>query len=533
MKTIKVLVAVVASLMTMQECVVAQNNVGMAPVQLESTPENRVVFMGIDAPDATGLLRQANAKFDAQDFTGAYADASMAVKTSPSNYGAYAFRALCARALSVVCDTSKKTLWIDTAIQSIQVCINNKFNLEFSYGMLANCYEELENYEKAVECYGKVLNENSKNIKALHSMGKCKAELKDYSGSLVEYMKAIKYEGLIDYDYASVFVDIAISYGCMDNTTQADKYIKEALKRDKRNGLIWYLDAGSALEMKDFHRCIVSASNAIALLGNQLDFPYYYRGLAKAKQSDYNGAYLDLEKLKSIGSEWKDSLATVIDMGKVNFESITSSERIITNPKCENTSNGLFVKAIEATANYTALHLVKATSESFNISPDTYIIDKKTKEKLYLLKAENCAFPPQRSFPRNGKVEFVLYFPIIDPACKKIDFYENEDSKESGTYAIGIELKSATKPGMIKIAPEDVVVTFAESVSVGMEYVESGEEQEFWNNVIRTEAGAIENCKKAFQKKAAKMGCTVVVIKNTSNREYIVQLKGKFYRPAM
>ena len=86
---------------------------------------------------------------------------------------------------------------------------------------------------------------------------------------------------------------------------------------------------------------------------------------------------------------------------------------------------------------------------------------------------------------------------------------------------------------MIKIAPEDVVVTFAESVSVGMEYVESGEEQEFWNNVIRTEAGAIENCKKAFQKKAAKMGCTVVVIKNTSNREYIVQLKGKFYRPAM
>ncbi|MBQ6096229.1 MAG: hypothetical protein IJK99_00645, partial [Bacteroidales bacterium] len=138
MKTIKVLVAVVASLMTMQECVVAQNNVGMAPVQLESTPENRVVFMGIDAPDATGLLRQANAKFDAQDFTGAYADASMAVRTNPSNYGAYAFRALCAQALSVVCDTSKKTLWIDTSIQSIQVCINNKFNLEFSYGMLAN-----------------------------------------------------------------------------------------------------------------------------------------------------------------------------------------------------------------------------------------------------------------------------------------------------------------------------------------------------------------------------------------------------------
>lgn len=533
MKTIKVLVAVVASLMTMQECVVAQNNVGMAPVQLESTPENRVVFMGIDAPDATGLLRQANAKFDARDFAGAYADISMVVRSNPTNYGAYAFRALCARALSVVCDTNEKKLWIDTAIQSIQVCINNKFNLEFSYDILADCHKELENYEKAIECYGKVLNENSKNIKALHSMGKCKAELKDYSGSLVEYMKAIKYEGLIDYDYASVYEAIAISYGEMDNMTQADKYIKEALRRDKQNGLIWCLNAGLALEMKDYHRCIASASNAITLLENQMDLPYYHRGLAKAKQGDCTGAYLDLEKLKSLESDWVDSLARVIDLEKVNFEAISNNERIITYPKCKNTSSGIVVKAVEATLNYTALHLVKATFESYSISPDAYIIDTKTKEKLYLLKAEKCAFPPQRSFPKNGKVEFVLYFPIIDPNCKKIDFYENEDNKESGTFAIGVELKSASKPGLIKIAPEDVVVTFTESVSVGMEYVESSEEQKFWNNVIRTEAGAIEDCKKAFQKKAAKKGCSMVVIRNISNREYLVRLKGKFYRPVL
>lgn len=532
MKTTKLLVALAAFWMT-QECVVAQNNVGLAPVQLESTPENRVVLMGIDIPDATGLLKQANAKFDARDFAGAYADISMAVRSCPTNFGAYAFKALCARALSVVCDTNEKKLWIDTAIQSIQVCINNKFNLELSYDILADCYKALENYEKAIACYGKVLNENSKNIKALHSIGKCKSEIKDYSGSLVEYMKVIKYEGLIKYDYASVYEDIAISYGEMDNLTQADKYLKEALRRDKKNGLIWCLDAGLALEMKDYHRCIVSASNAITLLENQMDLPYYHRGLAKVKQGDCTGAYLDLEKLKSLESDWVDSLAKVIDLGKVNFEALTNSERIITNPKSKNTSSGIVVKAVEATLNYTALHLVKVTSESYSISPDAYIIDTKTKEKLYLLKAEKCAFPPQKSFPKNGKIEFVLYFPTIDPTCKKIDFYENEDNKESGTFAIGVELKSSAKPGVIKIAPEDVVVTFAESASVGMEYVESSEEQEFWNNVIRTEAGAIENCKKAFQKKAARMGCTMVVIKNISNREYLVRLKGKFYRPIL
>lgn len=532
MKTTKLLVALAAFWMT-QECVVAQNNVGLAPVQLESTPENRGVLMGIDIPDATGLLKQANAKFDAQDFAGAYVDISMAVRSSPTNFVAYAFKALCAQALSVVCDTNEKKLWIDTAIQSIQVCINNKFNLELSYNILADCYKALENYEKAIACYGKVLNENSKNIKALHSIGKCKSEIKDYSGSLVEYMKVIKYEGLIKYDYASVYEDIAMSYGEMDNLTQADKYLKEALKRDMRNGWTWCLDAGLAYEMKEYQRCVTSASNAITLLGNQFDLPYYDRGLAKVKQGDYTGAYLDLEKLKSIGSEWVDSLSLLIDMGKVNFEAITNGDRIIKNPRCKSTSNGIVVKAVEATLNYTALHLVKITTDSYNISPDAYIIDKKTKEKLYLLKAENCALSPQKSFSKNGKAEFVLYFPIIDPLCKEIDFYEKENGKESGTYAIGIGMKTNPKPSEIKIDPEDVLVTFDESVSVGMEYVESCEEQEFWNNVIRTEAGAMEKCKEAFQKKAAKKGCSVVVIKNTTQREYILKLNGKFYRPSI
>ena len=478
--------------------------------------------------EAERLRQRATDKYQKDDFYGAYADIEEAVSIYPSVEAHY-LKAYIARRLSFLERTSQK--YIDDAIKSLEYCVENQYQLEYCYSGIGSLYEMQKNYRMAVEYYTKAIGENKKNVFAIFHRGLCKSESGDNSGGIVDYMQAIKYEGLVDYDYGTVYNNIAYSYLCMGNYNQSGKYIKEALIRNHLEWYIWDTDGELAYKTGDFGRCISSMNNAITI-DNKNANSYYYRGLAKVKIGNHSGAYGDLQMLETLDNLKADTLRAIINMNKVDFEKTMENETIIVSPNFKKASRGLSVRAIELSSEYTALHLTDralvASGYSYCVDKDAYIVEKGSSQKIFLLKTDNCPISPQMAQANNGKAEFVLYFPAINKGCKEIDFYESSvvDGME-GWSITGIQMVSGKKVKENTVNWEDVIVTDNESAIHGMVYVKTEKETSGWGNAA-SDLG-VKNCLKALQKEAAKNGCTVVLVTNI-NRGYTTSVTAKLYR---
>ena len=479
--------------------------------------------------EAERLRQKATEKYQNDDFYGAYADIEEAIKLY-SSVEAHYLKADIALRLSFVEHTTQK--YIDDAIISLDYCIENQYQLENCYARIGYLYETQKNYRKAIEYYTKAIWENKKNFFSIFHRGLCKSKSGDRSGGIVDYMQAIKYEGLVDYDYGTVYNNIAYSYLCMGNYNQSEKYINEALIRNHMEWYIWDTDGELAYKIGDFGRCISSMNNSITI-DNKNANSYYYRGLAKVKIGNHSGAYGDLQKLETLDSLMADTLRATIDMGMVDFEKILEDEKIIVSPDFTKASRGLSVRAIELTSEYTALYLtwralLVATGNSYCVDKDAYIVDKESGQKLFLLKTEKCPISPQMAQAQNGKAEFVLYFPALKNGCKGIDFYESSvvDGMQ-GWSIVGIQMKSEKSGKENTVNWEDVIITDKESAIQGMVYVKTEKETSGWGNAA-SDLG-VKNCLKALQKEAAKNGCTVVLVTNI-NRGYTTSVTAKMYR---
>ncbi len=478
---------------------------------------------------AEQLRQRATEKYQNNDFYGAYADIEEAIKIVPSVEAHY-LKAAIARRLSFIEHTTQK--YIDDAIKSLEYCVENQYQLEYCYCGIGSLYEMQKNYRMAIEYYTKAIGENKRNVFSIFHRGLCKSESGDKSGGIVDYMQAIKYEGLVDYDYGTVYNNIAYSYLCMGNYNQSEKYIKEALNRNHMEWYIWDTFGELAYKVGDYGHCISSMSNAITI-DNKNANSYYYRGLAKVKIGNHSGAYGDLQKLETLDSLMADTLRATIDMGMVDFEKILEDEKIIVSPDFTKASSGLSVRAIELTSEYTALYLtwralLVATGNSYCVDKDAYIVEKESGKKMFLLKTENCPISPQMAQTQNGKAEFVLYFPALKNGCKEIDFYESSvvDGMQ-GWSIVGIQMKSEKSGKENTVNWEDVIVTDNESAIQGMVYVKTEKETSGWGNAA-SDLG-VKNCLKALQKEAAKNGCTVVLVTNI-NRGYTTSVTAKMYR---
>ena len=101
-------------------------------------------------------------------------------------------------------------------------------------------------------------------------------------------------------------------------------------------------------------------------------------------------------------------------------------------------SGGLRLKALETTEESTVLYFELNNGGWCNISKDTYIIEKRSKTKLYIIDAEGIAFAPEKTFCNDNFVSFILTFPSISERCHEIDFIEDESK---GFWMTGIVLK--------------------------------------------------------------------------------------------
>ena len=387
---------------------------------------------GSDKEKAEYLEKRAREKYNLQDYAGAYADIVESVKLYPKPETHDMKRFL---ALSVANDTL-------SAIESLNYCIDNKYELENSCCLLGYIFLAKKKYNEAIPLLTNALVENKKNVDALFLRGSCKSELKDKPGAIADFMQAIKYEGLVDSDYAMVYNGLAYTYLEMNNFELADKYIKEALKREHMEWYVWDTDGELAYKSGDYQRCVSSMSNAITIKGDKNS--YYYRAMAKIKLNNLQGAYRDIESLKILDKHKGDSLANTIDMSKINFEQEDGYENIITSPRvnskcCKN----LYVKGIEQTSENIAIHFIVST---MGMDELTYNVDKKcyiqeNNNKHYLIKAENIAiYPKKTEIGANMKKEFVLYFPAVDKDCQSLDI---TNEIENGWWMKGIKMESS------------------------------------------------------------------------------------------
>ena len=392
----------------------------------------------------------------------------------------------------------------------------------------------------------KVLLENKKNISALYGRAICKMKIGDDQSSIADYMRAVKYEGIVDFDYGTIYNNIADAYLRLGNLDMAEKYVKEALKRNHLEWYVWGTYGELAYNKGDYKRCIYSLNNAITI-DNKCADSYYYRALAKVKMGNHSGAYNDMEILNAIDrpapkwkfdcvyNEWEkqkeedsvktNTLKNSIDMSKVDFENLTEEETIISCPKVTSKAAVISsVKAVEISSEYTALHMVVlfqqySGSKNYWVNKDSYIIDKSTSDTLYLLKTENCPIWPETSPANNGRAEFVLYFPAINKNCKEIDFEEPSSNQEDKHwYAKGINI------GKIDgiFSWEDVVVTEDETVVQDMVYVKTIKK--------KCAYGAKNSCINSIRKEAAKENCRVVLIIGVNDAEWSTSATAKLYR---
>ena len=425
---------------------------------------------GSDKEKAEYLEKRAREKYSLQDYAGAYADILESVKLYPKPETHDMKWHL---AVSVANDTL-------SAIESLKYCIDNQYEMEMSCYTLGYVYALQKNFTEAISLFTKALVENKKNVNALFLRGSCKSELKDKPGAIADFMQAIKYEGLVDSDYAMIYNGLAYTYLEMNNYELADKYIKEALKREHMEWYVWDTDGELAYKSGDYQRCVSSMSNAITIKGDKNS--YYYRAMAKIKLNNLQGAYRDIESLKILDKHKGDSLANTIDMSKINFEQEDGYENIITSPRVDSKCcRSLYVKGIEQTAENTIIHFIVST---IGIDGLTYNVDKKyyiqgNNNKYYLLKAENIALSPEKTeIGANTKKEFVLYFPAVDKDCHLLDI---ASEIENGWWLKGIMMESSeatedwNKPQTAEIAHEQQKSVYVEGYgNIDMIWVEGG-----------------------------------------------------------
>lgn len=424
---------------------------------------------GTNKEKAEFLEKRAREKYGNQDYYGAYADIKESVKLFPKPETHY-FRYYLA--ISVGNDTI-------LAIESLKYCLGNNYELEDCNYALGFIYSRQNKDNEAITHLTSALTENKRNVKALYIRAQCKSKLKDKLGAIADYMQAIKCEGLVDFDYGTIYNNLAYAYLQMNNYELAEKYIKEALNRNHSANYIWDTDGELAYKTGDYDRCIKSMNNAITIEKDENS--YYYRILAKIKLNHLQGAYHDIEILKTMNKERADSLMGTIDMSKISFEQEDDYEEIIVVPNVGSKShNCLYVKAIEQTSEYTAIHFIISTIGTigywYNVDESCYILENGNKR--YMLKADKIALNPQKStIGPNSKEEFVLYFPAVEKTCESLDF-----RNEVGDiwWMKGIQFKSSentepwNKPQSTEVAHEPQKSVYIDGYGIDLIWVEGG-----------------------------------------------------------
>ena len=379
---------------------------------------------------AESLLQSSGEKFERQDFEGAYRDACASVELYPTPASHYIKGYLAAMFANDP----------DAAIPSLEYCLNNNYNSGDCCAILTICFSQKRDWEKVILYADKSLSYNRQNINALELRGIVKSEFGRDDEAIADYLQAIKYEGIVEYDFANVYNNLAFIYMNKGELNVAKDYISKSIKHNHMYGNAWDTYGELNYKLGNYAECIECMNNSITIcnaikddywIGNS----YYYRGLAKKSLGDLAGAYKDLEKAVENNRESASIELSKLDASSIDFSIENSYNEVYPNPSIrKNGAPQMLIKGIELSNEYTAIYF-QWTNTEFNpsgwyaIERDAYIRDKSTGKKYTLLATDNCGVSPNPTPIRMGETKnFTLYFPAISKDSKEIDFIESDKS---------------------------------------------------------------------------------------------------------
>ena len=113
----------------------------------------------------------------------------------------------------------------EVAIESMNYCIEKQHRIKECNSILASSYYGMERYADAIPVYDKLLSLDRKDVNALYMRGLCKSNLGNVDAAIADYRSALKFEGIIDYDYGTIYNNMAFQYLEQDDLPNAQKNI--------------------------------------------------------------------------------------------------------------------------------------------------------------------------------------------------------------------------------------------------------------------------------------------------------------------
>lgn len=420
----------------------------------------------------------------------------------------------------------------DMAIESAQYCIEQKHNLPQCYQILARAYYAQEKWDESIRMWNKVLDNDRKNVSAYYYRAHAYKEKGDIENALKDFNAGLKFEGVTDVNFAYFYNDMAYIYMDKGDLKTAESYLNKTLELGHSSGN--FLDSYGELMYKkgNYNECRRYMGAAITqgkkTEASWLENSYYYRGLANKKLGFDADAYEDLSRAVELKNE--DAEKALNELFESNNQRSGKFFNIYRNPSFKsNKSKGLKLKAIETTEESSVLYFTVGIVGGgwCNISEDTYIIEKNSKTKLYLIDVDGIAIAPDRTEYKNNSVSFTLTFPSITQNCFEIDFIENNGE---GFELKGIVLKDnySADYNPDAITWEEVAVTDDPKYAEGLIAVESITEKSGWGGSAGSDLG-VRNCIKGIQQKAAKKGCCLAVV-TSINRGFATSVTATIYK---
>ena len=390
---------------------------------------------------AQSLLESSQTKYQNEDYNGAYQDACESVRLYPTPISQYMRGYL---ALFYANDE-------DVAIEALEYCLKKNYNNDACISLLARCYMSKKDYANAISYLNKAIDNDRKDVHSLELRGICKSEIGKREEAIRDYMQAIKFDGIVDYDYSNLYNNIAFELMNQKKYEEAKRHIEKALKHNHLYGNAWDTYGEINYHTGYYEECIKCMNIAITngrtydgakemWMGNS----YLYRGLAKKELGNLTGAYKDLEKAVELEEDSASNELAKIDASTIDFSEDQSFNNMITYPTIRKKGDSdMQIQGVEICDEFTALHLfwnnTKYDNGYYTIERDAYIRNKSTGKKYRLIATENCAISPQKTpLGKGGVTSFTLYFESIPQDTKEIDFIE---SNKSNWKYYGIKLE--------------------------------------------------------------------------------------------
>lgn len=377
---------------------------------------------------AQALMESAGEKYERQDFSGAYSDACQSVNLYPTPVSHYMKGFLAAYFANDA----------DAAIESLEYCMRENHRPEACSDILASCYAQKDDWEKTIVYADKALGYDRKNMHALELRGISKSQLGRKDDAIADYLQAIKFDGVVEYNFANVYNNLAFEYMKKGELNKAKDFIDKSIKHSHTYGNAWDTYGELNYRLGNYVECVDCMNKSITIAkltkASWIDNSYLYRGLAKKSLGDMAGAYKDLERAVENGEETAKAELSKIDASTIDFsEDKTYNEMYVSPSVRKRNENEVNIRGVEVCDEFTAIHCLIKNSKSemsgCSVNPDAYIRVKSSGKKFILIGSENIGIYPQMTTINSGEEKlFTLYFEAIPIDSKEIDFIESDKS---------------------------------------------------------------------------------------------------------